>query len=914
MRIASFLFAALLCVIAPISTANITLAPLAGGFSLPVDIANANDGSGRLFIVEQAGKIRIIQNGFVLPTPFLDLTGTNSIISAGGEQGLLGLAFHPQYASNGQFFVYFTGNSNTGAGINFGDIVIARFRRSAANPNLADPASRVNLLTIPHSTYQNHNGGALRFGPDGFLYAGVGDGGSGGDPFNSGQTLSSLLGKILRINVTGVPTYSIPASNPFRLVAGARPEIWAYGVRNPWRFSFDRSTGDLYIGDVGQNAWEEVNRQAASASGGANYGWNVCEGNHRYPPLATVTNCVPPLNYVAPILEYPRSDGSSITGGYVYRGQSTPDLAGRYVLGDFSSSRLWHASATGGAYTLIAGLTPQVSTFGEGESGELYLANLGAGTISGFSSSTDITPDQIAFFTVNNAPLSTTIESNLVKITGLGTTSNISVAGVAGAGGEFTISPGPGNPVGCSASYRPGAGTIATDNYACVRLTSAATPNTSRTTVLTIGNKSFDFTVNTGAGPTLFTVTPSLGPNGFLSPNQAQQVLSGQTVAFSITPLAGYSAVVTGTCGGTLNGTNYNTNPITADCTVIATFNPVYTVTPSAGANGSIAPSSVQIVNPNATPVFAITPNAGYTASVSGTCGGVLVGSTFTTNSVTANCTVVAIFTAIPVVPDAPIIGAAVAGDSQASISFTSPINNGGALITQYTATCNPGNLAASGVASPSTVNGLANNTLHTCSVTATSSAGTSVPSATVDVTPDIGVALALVAVKSRKTHGSAGAFSLPIEPVADINGPLTVEPRMIGSGHTLVFEFNVAISAPGTAQAIDASALPIGLASTAPSGNNVVVTLTNIPDNQRITVTLSDVNGPGFSRAVSLGFLVGDVNGTKTVNASDISALKARTAQSLNLSNFQFDLNASGIVDGVDIIAAKLRSGRAVP
>jgi hypothetical protein len=593
----------------------------------------------------------------------------------------------------------------------------------------------------------------------------------------------------------------------------------------------------------------------------------------------------------------------------VYRGQSTPDLAGRYVFGDYVNSKLWSAPALGGAYTLIPGLTPTVSTFGEGETGELYLANYGTGVISSFSSSTDTMPDRVSFSTANNVALSSTIESNLVKITGLGALTPISING---AGGQYTISPS--NSTSCSGSYTTAAANISGDVYLCVRHTSASTANTTRTTTLTIGGATFDFVSRTQMAAPIFSVTPSLGQNGFLSPTGVQQVQQGQMAFFSISPATGFSAVVTGTCGGVLNGTNYTTNPITADCTVIATFNPVYSVTPSAGANGTIAPNSVQIVNPNATPIFTVTPNAGFTASVVGTCGGVLAGSTFTTNAVTANCTVNAVFTAIPVAPDAPMIGVAVAGDSQASIGFTQPSNNGGAIITQYTATCNPGNVFANGVASPITVSGLANNTLHTCSVTATNSAGTSIASATVDVMPVSGAMLVLVAVKSRKTHGIGGPFNLPVDTLADINGLLTVEPRMIGSGHMLVFEFNVPITARGSAQAIDASASPVGNATTAASGNDVIVTLSNIPDNQRVTVTLSDVNAPGFSRAVSLGFLVGDINGTKTVNASDISALKARQNQPINLSNFLFDLNASGFIDAADITAAKVRAGRAIP
>ena len=895
------------------SFANITLSPLVGGLTAPVDIANAGDGSGRLFVVEQAGRIRIVQNGFLLPTPFLDLTGANSIISGGGERGLLGLAFHPQYVSNGQFFIYFTSNAN--AGVATGDIVIARYQQLPTDANRADAASRVNILTIPHPGQANHNGGSLRFGPDGFLYAGVGDGGGVGDPLNSAQTLSTLLGKILRINVTDVPTYTIPTNNPFRFVGGARAEIWAYGVRNPWRISFDRANGDFYIGDVGQNAWEEVNRQSAGGVGGANYGWRVCEGNHLYPESVPAVNCAPPANYVAPILEYSHTVapvGHSVTGGYVYRGLSTPDLAGQYVFGDFQDAKLFVPNGTGGVTQLSgSGLTPQVSTFGEGETGELYLANYATGVISSFSSATDTLPDPLTFFAVTNVPMGVPIESNLVKITGLGTVANISIAGVAGAGGEFTLSPS--NAASCSSSYRPGSSTVASDTYVCVRMTSASTPNTTRTTTLTIGPSTFSFTTTTGAGPMLFDVTPTVGVNGFLSPNQVQQVASGQTAAFSITPLAGYAAVVTGTCGGTLNGTNYVTNPVTQNCTVIATFNSVFTVTPSAGANGSIAPGSVQIVGLNATPIFTVTPNAGFTASVVGTCGGTLVGTTFTTNGITANCTVTAIFGAIPVAPDAPIIGLAVPGDNAASIGFSPPANNGGATITLYTVTCDAGAATATGAASPITVSGLANDTDHACSVTATNSMGTGPASATVNVRPTASAPLQRVAVKSRKNHAAAGSFSIPIDTTAALSNSPTVEPRMIGSGHRIVFEFNRAITAPGTAVATDAVATQIGAATTATSGNDVIVTLTDIPDNQRVTVTLSDVNGPGFGTSVSIAFLVGDVNGSLSVNASDISAIKARTSQAIDVSKFRFDLNASGAIDASDVSAAKARSGRVI-
>ena len=901
----TLLFAVLSCSLAPASYANITLVSLASGLALPVDIANAGDGSGRLFVVEQGGRIRIIQNGFLLATPFLNLATAPSIVTSGGERGLLGLAFHPQYASNGQFFVYFTGNANAGAGLAAGDIVIARYQRSAADPNFADPASRVNILTIPHSTYINHNGGSLRFGPDGYLYAGVGDGGSGGDPFNSGQDLNSLLGKILRIDVTGVPTYTIPPTNPFVGIGGTRPEIWAYGVRNPWRISFDRSTGDFYIGDVGQDTWEEIDMQPAGGSGGANYGWRILEGTHCYNPSS---GCVMPPDYVAPILEYNHSEGNSVTGGYVYRGQSTPDLAGKYVFGDFTQSKLWYAPGLSGAsYTQITGLTPQVSTFGEGESAELYLANYSTGTISSFSSSTDNTPDPVVFFPVSNVPLSTTTTSNLVKLTGLGVNADISITG-----GEYTVSPS--NSTSCSNSYTTAASMVATDGFVCVRHISAGTVNSTRTTTLTVGTATINFVSTTLAAVPVFDVTPSVGPNGFLSPNSVQQAQPGQTAFFMITPAAGYTPMVTGTCGGNLNGTNYTTNPVTANCTVVATFTlNTYAVTPSAGTNGTITPATVQSVNHGATTSFTVAPNAGYTASVGGTCGGTLNGALYSTVPITAPCTVAASFTFVPLVPDAPTIGSAVAGDTQASIGFTPPLNNGSANVNRYTATCIPGGAMASRASSPITVSGLMNGTMYSCRVTATNSAGTGPASATVDVTPVSGATLTRVAVKSRRLQGGV-TFNLPIDTAASINGPLTVEPRMIGAGHTIVFEFNIPIMAPGTALATNASAAQIGTAFTATAGNDVVVTLTGIPDNRRITLTLSDVNNPGFTTAVSLAFLVGDVNGTQTVNASDISAIKAHLNQPLDNSNFRFDLNASGAVDAADVTAVKARSGLALP
>ena len=639
---------------------DVKLVALVSGLSLPVDIAHAGDASGRLFVVEQGGRIRIIQNGALLATPFLDLTGPSAVVATGGERGLLGLAFHPQYASNGLFFVYFTANPSAGANIATGDIIIARFTRSATNANLADINSRVNLLRIPHSTYGNHNGGALRFGPDGFLYAGVGDGGSGGDPFNSGQDLNSLLGKILRIDINSA-TYSIPPTNPFASGVGpgnvvARPEVWAYGIRNPWRFSFDRGTGDFYIGDVGQDLWEEIDVQAAASVGGANYGWRILEATKCYNPSV---GCVAPLNYVPPLLEYSHSVGNSVTGGYVYRGQSAPDLLGKYLFGDFSQSKLFYTPVTTiGTFAQLTGLTPQVSTFGESEAGELYLANYSTGTISSFSSSIDVTPDAFIFFPLLNVATNVLTTSNKVRLSGLGTTANISVSG-----GEYSIAPA--NASVCSTTFTTMPASVASDAVVCVRHTSAANPGTNVTTTLTIG-------------------------------------------------------------------------------TYVATF-------------------------------------------------------TSTT------------------------------------------------------------------------------------------------------------VGLNLLAVESRKQHGNI-ARVLPIAFPTLANDPVTIEPRMMVTSHTIVFGFDQPISDAGSVTTT------AGIATLDRSNNDVVVTLTGISDNPRVTLTLQNVNGGAQSFSASMGFMVGDVSGSRRINASDISAVKARIGQSLSDSNCRFDLNLSGGIDAADLAMVKARSGQTLP
>jgi len=354
------------------------------GFQLPLEIASANDGTDRLFVVEKAGRIRVLRNGQKLAAPFLDISG---IISTSGERGLLGLAFHPQFASNRYFFVYYT-RANDGA------LTIARYQRDATNPDLADPSSGAVLLTIAHSSFDNHNGGHLAFGPDGLLYAGTGDGGGGGDPFGNGQRKSVLLGKLLRIDIDAGFPYAIPPSNPFAgstCAGGACPEIWAYGLRNPWKFSFDPLTGDLLIGDVGQDAWEEVDLQFFGSQGGRNYGWRCWEGNHVYSATADDGNpptpCPPTNTLDFPVIEYGHDaqGGEAIAGGYRYRGSRVPSLSGAYVFGDYINGRIWSAQPDANGVWQIAGpfafVPSNPATFGRDDAGELYVAAFSSGQL-----------------------------------------------------------------------------------------------------------------------------------------------------------------------------------------------------------------------------------------------------------------------------------------------------------------------------------------------------------------------------------------------------------------------------------------------------------------------------------------------------------------------------------------------------
>lgn len=347
----------------PVSTfpdpANYTWTMVAQGLERPVDLRSLNDGSGRLFIVEQPGRILILQNGQLLATPFLDIR--SEVGSSGNEQGLLGLAFHPQYAQNGFFFVNYTDNN--------GNTVIARFHVSS-DPNLADPGSETALLHV-EQPFSNHNGGSLAFGPDGYLYAGLGDGGSQGDPHGNAQNTNVRLGKILRLDVDHGDPYAIPADNPFK--NGGAPEVWAYGLRNPWRLSFDRATGDLFIGDVGQNTWEEIDYLPAGSPGGTNFGWNAMEGNHPYEGQNQ-------SGFTAPVAEYShQAGGCSVTGGYVYRGAALPEWQGIYLYGDYCTGIVWGLiHSAGGWQTQVLFRTGfNVSSFGEDAAGELYLVDLG---------------------------------------------------------------------------------------------------------------------------------------------------------------------------------------------------------------------------------------------------------------------------------------------------------------------------------------------------------------------------------------------------------------------------------------------------------------------------------------------------------------------------------------------------------
>jgi glucose/arabinose dehydrogenase len=348
------------------------LTPFAHGFTSPVTITHTGD--SRLFVVDQPGSVFIVDSsGQVNPVPFLDITGK---VTYQGEQGLLGLAFHPDYRNNGYFYVYYIGAGDSSH--------IARFSMLAGNPEKADPQSEMKIMTLAQP-YKNHNGGNLVCGPGGYLYIGLGDGGSGGDPQNGAQNPVELLGKILRIDVDHGNPYSIPESNPFYGLSPVRNEIWAIGLRNPWRFSFDRKTNDLWIADVGQNALEEINFQPAGSHGGENYGWRCYEGDQPF----NEAGCAPADSFSFPVYTYPHGDECSVTGGFVYRGDSLSPFYGKYFFADYCSDRIWtlHQESTGWVRENFGQFNGNgFSTFGEDSRGELYVAGHSNGMIYKISS------------------------------------------------------------------------------------------------------------------------------------------------------------------------------------------------------------------------------------------------------------------------------------------------------------------------------------------------------------------------------------------------------------------------------------------------------------------------------------------------------------------------------------------------
>ena len=349
----------------PLGAGRLTLSGVVSGLDQPLYLTNAHDGSGRLFVVQRTGLVRVVSGGVLQATAFLDLTAKISCCT--GERGLLSLAFHPSFASNLRLFASYTDST--------GDVVVAEYTANAARSSASVATERV-ILRISHRTYANHNGGWIGFGPDGYLYISTGDGGGSGDPLANGQNKNSLLGKMLRINVNGAQPYTIPPSNPFASGGGAK-EVWAYGLRNPWRDSFDRERGDLYIGDVGQSAYEEIDR-AGPGIGGQNYGWNVMEGFSCY----NATSCAT-TGKTLPIAAYAHGSGGSIgcavTGGYIYRGAAQPALQGQYILGDYCTGRIWTLYQDENVADLVAQgqFTVNISSFGEGENGEVYLTDLG---------------------------------------------------------------------------------------------------------------------------------------------------------------------------------------------------------------------------------------------------------------------------------------------------------------------------------------------------------------------------------------------------------------------------------------------------------------------------------------------------------------------------------------------------------
>jgi len=514
--------AALLCLSVPVSAAVQLTPVVSSGLSSPLFVGHAGDGSDRLFIVERGGIIRVLQPGASTPTVFLDI---RTKLVAGGERGLLGLAFHPLYATNGRFFVYYTRAAD-------GAIVLAEYGVSA-DPDVADTAETV-LLTIPHPTNTNHNGGMIAFGLDGYLYVGVGDGGSSNDPPNNAQNVNVLLGKILRFDVdlpdpVAGTVYSSPTDNPYVGETG-RDEIFSIGWRNPWRFSFDRTTWQQWVADVGQGALEEVNTPVEN---GGNYGWRVYEGSactNNDPAL-----CVP-ANYLFPIFDYTHSGGRcSITGGYVYRGAQGALPEGTYVYGDYCTGEIFAWDGT--TQSVLLDTTMNISSFGEDEQGELYVVNLG-GSISKL---------------VAVAPCTFDIDPTSRSLGASGGTGSVAVA--AGTGCAWTA-------VSNAAWIHVTSGANGSGNGSAGYSVDANQTTSSRTGTLTIAGRTF--TVNQGGmAPCTYSISPTKAtyPKGGGSGGVA--VTAGGGCAWTAASNAPWITIVGGASGSGNGTVTYSVAPYT---------------------------------------------------------------------------------------------------------------------------------------------------------------------------------------------------------------------------------------------------------------------------------------------------------------------------------------------------------------
>ena len=626
----------------------------------PMSVRHAGDGSQRLFVVDRYGRIWIRPPGTstaVLPRAFLDISsGAPQGFSVAGEGGFLGLAFDPHYVDNGRFYVHYTSAA--------GDATVVRYTVSAGNANVADPASATVILRVDQDT-SFHKGGDLQFGADGYLYISLGDGAGGGgyDGCNRAQTLNpaglaandgnhsdcpadaaftnsggnpdsrALLGKILRIdvgasttagsnelcasNADGAANYAIPAGNPFAGSAGGTgncDEIWAYGLRNPYRIGIDRANGDLWIGDVGEAAMEEIDLAPAGV-GGLNFGWDRCEGTQPTPGNGSCSG------YVAPILAYTHAANAgpcaAVTGGVRYRGRIN-GLRGKYVYADYCSGKIHVATENGSWNSTLwqVGDELEYTGFGEDEAGELYLAATNEGTVYRFESadigtSHIVTPDAGEGGSLAPAVAQVVDEGDTVAFT-VTPDANHLVDSVEGCGGTLVGS-----------IYTTAA--IFVDCTVSARFVPDGTPT--------------------------WVVTPDAGDGGSLSPSTPQTVDAGDTIAFAVTPQEHFRIGTVGGCGGTLAGSLYTTAPVVADCTVSATFLPddvvTHVVTPLAGAGGALAPSSPQTVVEGDTTAFVVTPEAGFAIDAVEGCGGELDGETYTTAAITADCTVSASFVVI---------------------------------------------------------------------------------------------------------------------------------------------------------------------------------------------------------------------------------------------------------------------------